>query len=228
MTKEEIRNMDKLYLENKTRFVEYALRDSLITLTHANWMEMFNFSIGGLGVPLTLSSIGTKYVLNKWESENYDGYQINPEILIGDAGKIQTPVGLNEIGFNGELGVNLDFYIKNYKGGRNESLMYGSDKNSYFYDLDLTSAYTTVLYNIGSPDYQKSKKLDIVEFNKIMENKKNRDKILNSFIIIKCAFEFPENVKYPSIPVSVDKTTTVYPLKGEAVLTGAEYLTPIF
>lgn len=48
--------------------------------------------------------------------------------------------------------------------------------------------------------------------------------ILDGFLIINTKFVFPSNVKYPSIPCYIDKTTTVYPLSGDAFLTGAEYL----
>lgn len=50
------------------------------------------------------------------------------------------------------------------------------------------------------------------------------DEILYSYIIIKTEFSFKETVKYPSIPCFIDKNTTVYPLKGSAILTGAEYI----
>ncbi len=42
--------------------------------------------------------------------------------------------------------------------------------------------------------------------------------------MVNCDFEFPSNVKYPSILCYVDKTTTTYPLKGTAFLTGPEIL----
>jgi hypothetical protein len=48
--------------------------------------------------------------------------------------------------------------------------------------------------------------------------------ILFSFIVINCSFEFPNNVKYLSIPVYMNENTTVYPLRGESVLIGSEYL----
>lgn len=48
--------------------------------------------------------------------------------------------------------------------------------------------------------------------------------IINSYLVINCTFKFPDTVKYPSIPCYVDETTTVYPLNGEAVLTGPEYI----
>ena len=48
--------------------------------------------------------------------------------------------------------------------------------------------------------------------------------LLYSYIIIKGKFSFPKTVKFPSIPCFVDKDTTAYPLSGECVLTGAEYI----
>ena len=53
---------------------------------------------------------------------------------------------------------------------------------------------------------------------------KSKDDILYSYSITKCKFSFPDSVKYPSIGCFIDETTTVYPLKGEALLTGPEYL----
>lgn len=226
LTQQELMNMDKLLPvgrprrveENKSKFMEYALGDSLITLCHATWMERFNFSIGGVGIPLTLSSVSNKYVLEEWSKEGYSGYQVNPDILIGDATRIQTPIGLNSRGF-AEVGEYLSMFIKIYKGGRNESLMYGVDQDSKWYDLDLIGAYTTVFSNIGHPSYQNAREISIDELNNMKPVE-----ILNSFLIIECNFNFPESVKFPSIPVYADETTTVYPKMGKSLLTGAEYI----
>ena len=215
LSKEEIQNMDILLRTDRNKFIEYAIRDALITLTHANWMEEFNFELGCVGVPLTLSSLGNKYVLSKWNSVKYKGYQITPDYLIGDSPRVQTPLGLQALG---DVGLILDLFIKNYKGGRNESLMYGISGEK-FYDYDLTSAYTTVLYQLGQPDYANIVKLTEDELLQLSD-----EDLLYSYTIIKCQFNFPGNVKFPSIPVYVDETTTVYPLNGSAVITGAEYI----
>lgn len=45
-----------------------------------------------------------------------------------------------------------------------------------------------------------------------------------SYTVLKVKFEFPKDVKYPSIPCNIDETTTVYPLKGECLLSGLEYI----
>jgi len=98
--------------------------------------------------------------------------------------------------------------------------MYGIDFYHKWFDYDLTSAYTTVLSTAGHPDYKMGSRIDSEEL-KFIPN----ETLLNSYTIIKCSFEFPENVKYPSIPVYVDETATVYPLKGtDVILTGAEYI----
>ena len=47
---------------------------------------------------------------------------------------------------------------------------------------------------------------------------------MGGYLIVNCDFEFPDTVKYPSIPCFVDNTTTVYPLRGSAYLTGPEFL----
>ncbi len=159
----EINHMDELLIIDPKKFEEYAMRDSLITLKHAEWMENFNFQITGIGVPTTLSSIGRKYVLDSWAQKSYPGYQFDsaPEYLIGEASLLQTPKGLSRVG---DLGLKMGLYISNYKGGRNESFMYGIALNqNKWYDYDLVSAYTTVLYNAGHPDYAKGVRLSITE-----------------------------------------------------------------
>jgi hypothetical protein len=113
----------------------------------------------------------------------------------------------------------MSLYIANYKGGRNESFMYGMDNHTKWFDYDLTSAYTTAMAMLGDPDYRKGCILSESYLNKL-----SKKEILYSYMVIKCRFRFPNTVKYPSIPCYLDNTTTAYVLKGEAILTGAEYL----
>jgi hypothetical protein len=46
---------------------------------------------------------------------------------------------------------------------------------------------------------------------------------MNGYVIINCNFQYPIELKYPSIPCYIDKTTTIY-LSGSCLLTGPEYL----
>ena len=47
------------------------------------------------------------------------------------------------------MGLHLSYFIGNYKGGRNESFMYGAEDSIYWYDDDLVSAYTTAKANLS-------------------------------------------------------------------------------
>ena len=57
------KNMEDFYIQKPDDFMEYALRDALITVIHAMYMEDFSFSLGGIGIPTTLSSLTAKNVL---------------------------------------------------------------------------------------------------------------------------------------------------------------------
>jgi hypothetical protein len=69
--------------------------------------------------------------------------------------------------------------------------------------------------DINLPNYYES--IIIKNFDELVIGK--IDKYANGYLIVNTKFEFPESVKYPSIPCYIDKTTTVYPLSGEAYLT---------
>jgi hypothetical protein len=150
-------NMNIFLVKDRVRFEEYALQDAIITLKHAIAMEDFNIQLNCIGVPITLASLGRKYVLNKWSEslppETSQGYQISNELLLGNSASVQTPKGLSAIG---NIGLYISYYIANYKGGRNESFMYGVDTNSLWYDYDLISAYTTSMADLGLPSYSET------------------------------------------------------------------------
>lgn len=216
LTKEQIENMDLLLKEDKHLFDTYAIKDAIIPLIHGNYMEDFNFKLNEIGIPVTLSSLGSTYVKEKWRQMGYKGYQISKKHLLGDVSATLTPKGLLS---TEKTGLKLSYYIGNYKGGRNESFMYGVDDEIKLFDYDLTSAYTTAMACLGNPDYNKGRMISLKEFQKMSFNE-----ILYSYIIMTAKFKFKQTTKYPSIPCYVDETTTVYPLEGEGILTGPEYL----
>jgi hypothetical protein len=72
---------------------------------------------------------------------------------------------------------------------------------------------------LGNPDYSRGMTIT----KKVLDSMSFID-ILYSYIVIKASFKFDKKVKYPSIPCFLDETTIVYPLQGECILTGSEYL----
>lgn len=47
---------------------------------------------------------------------------------------------------------------------------------------------------------------------------------MGSYTALKIRFEFPETVKYPNLPVRLDFSSVIFPLKGETFCTGSEFL----
>ena len=135
---------------------------------------------------------------------------------MGNAQEVQTPRGLFA---TGDVGLYMGFYIGNYKGGRNESFMYGSEDSTLWYDYDLAGAYTTAMTHLSLPEYKSGRVITVKELQKMSD-----DELLRGYLIMNGAFKFPPNTKYPSIPCYMDESTTVYPLKGLCILTGPEYL----
>jgi hypothetical protein len=213
-------NMELLLKEDPNLFKAYALRDSLISLVHACVLEDWHFRLNKLGIPLTLSSLGVSNLRAFWKKEGYEGYQISKDYLLGDSRKMPTPRGLFSVG---DVGLFMNNYIANYKGGRNESFMIGHDTKRDWYDYDLTAAYTTAMSMLGDPAYNFSRRISPEEIRSMTDFE-----LLYSYTTVEVKqFKFPSSVRYPSIPCNADEITTVYPLTGKAVLTGIEYLTAL-
>lgn len=212
----EIEAMDKLLLNDRDRFIRYAVTDAVITLLYANSMEDELFGSRVLGIPISLSSLSATYVKDEWDKNGYCGYQISPLHLIGDSGTTQTPQGLYK---TKDVGRKISMFISNYRGGRNESYMYGINNDKKWIDYDLTSAYTTAMALLGNPDYKNAKNLTVEELYNLSD-----DDLIMNYIVFSTKFQFPKDTKYPSIPCYIDEATTIYPLKGEAILTGIEFL----
>lgn len=208
-------NMELFLLEEPEKFKEYAVRDALITMVHARYMEYFNNSLGGVGIPLTLSGLSTKFIKKYWSENKYNGYQISKKYLLSDVSTSLTPKGLTVMK---DIGLKSTMYIASYRGGRNESFMYGYEfSDKLWYDYDLVSAYTTGMAALGTPDYLKGHKITNI-------NDLDFNDIFNSYTVLNIDFEFKNDTKYPSIPVNIDENTTVYPLSGSAIITGLDYL----
>ena len=145
-----LENMD-LYLEEQpTSFAAYAMQDSLITLAHALFIVDFTSKLGRASVPSTLGSLSSTYSRNKWQEDNYRGYQINHEFPLGAVQQSINPKGLQALGIVGD---NLNMFTGSFRGGRNECFKYGIDKSTTWYDYDLTSCYSTIMSMCGDPMY---------------------------------------------------------------------------
>jgi len=74
---------------------------------------------------------------------------------------------------------------------------------------------------LGDPNYELARRLSPSEINDM-----SYKELLYSYTTIEVKnFEFNSDILYPSIACYSDEVTTVYPLTGKAILTGAEYIT---
>jgi hypothetical protein len=220
LTEEEITNMDQLLINDRIKFKDYAVKDSIITLLHYNAMIDYNFGLDSTTPPSTLSQISGRAVDKYWNSINYEGYQVSPMYSLADANRVYTFKGLFE---TPNIGDKLPLFIQTFRGGRNESFCYGMDfSGKIWYDYDLTSAYTTIMYGLSNPNYKSSSFINEEKF--IEEINKDKTWLLKSYFAIKCSFSFPKSVHYPCLPCNYDSDNTIYPLKGEGVYTGSEIL----
>jgi hypothetical protein len=217
LTREEITNMDLLIIENRPKFKDYAVRDSIITLLHYNAMIDFNFTLESNTPPTTLSQISGKALDKYWRNINYEDYQVSPMYSLANVNKVYTFKGLLET----KIGDKLPLFIQTFRGGRNESFSYGMDfSGKIWYDYDLTSAYTTIMYGLRNPIYNYGKFISREKF--FEEYDKDNNWLLKSYFAIKCSFEFPKSVHYPCLPCNYDSENVIYPLKVEGVYTGSE------
>lgn len=210
--------MKDLLRDNPELFAKYAVQDVLIVLKHVNEMVNTHFNLGRVGIPLTLTAVSTAYILNEWGRLEYNGYQKSPKYLLGNVGKVASPAGLHSLG---DLGLYLSYYTASYRGGRNESFMFGEAQGTWV-DYDLTSAYTTAMCVLGDPEYHR---LKFLQNREAVEALSNKD-FFRSYIALEVVYKFPKEaeVKYPCIPENVEEFTTVYSLSGKSVITGFEYL----
>jgi hypothetical protein len=58
----EIKDMKSLLEKDPSKFKEYAINDAKIVLIHGCFMDDFNFSVGGVGTPITISSLSSKWL----------------------------------------------------------------------------------------------------------------------------------------------------------------------
>jgi len=150
LSKQELMNMEVFYLENPTRFKQYALQDAKIVLFHA--LEVQNshyFFSKKYTIPITLSSLASSYLETELLSEGkYHPPTQNGLISMRNIPKILTPAGVE---LSGDLHDYIDYFLGSYHGGRNESYIYGVVKGD-FYDYDLPGAYPTAMAMLDYPN----------------------------------------------------------------------------
>ncbi|KAG0632683.1 hypothetical protein HOY80DRAFT_779487 [Tuber brumale] len=98
-----------------------------------------------------------------------------------------------------------------------KDLMQAINQENSHEEEKLSKSSPAVLALLRSPDYDK---ISVIDENSDLEKLNFK----HAYSALRVKFNLPETIKYPSLPINLDKTITVYPLQGEGIVTGLEYL----
>jgi len=215
-------------------FLNYAITDSLIALVHGLKLQQFSLDHAGqFRIPSTLPSLAKNMALKFWYNQNIPQFQLFRDYHIGDFNSIFTSKGLQTVN---KIGIALPSFVSAFRGGRNESFIYGVDRTNTWYDNDLVGAYPTGMASLGIPNHDNlvivpqdfslsnffQARVENVHQTNFLELPLDGEGPLawqHCYAAFDVTFTFPPTVKYPCIPVHLDETTTIYPKTGRSITT---------
>lgn len=211
-----IKNMALYKKEYFEEFKEYAMRDPIIPLHHAlHIMEAALKETGKYYIPITLSSLAQDLISRKL-GPSFQLPTKNKKYNVRDLARLFTPKGIE---LSGGLADYLTPFIASFRGGRNESYLYGRVPGP-LYDYDLPNAYATGLSLAAMPDYLAIEPISKMDQKTFEESYK--DRLVTSYTALKIKFTFPEETMYPNLGVRLDDASIIFPLTGETYCTGIE------
>lgn len=201
-------NMATFLKDDWPKFQEYAIRDAEVCVRFAEQLiAESNHLFDDFSLPITLTSYGTKLVLEDWEERGWNRDTILGRESLPEKRYIKKRNRYHKAKVRPLLDVvhhHEAFAIECFHGGRNEQFHFGPAHHGDWKDIDLSSAYTTAMSLIGLPEWDKIKPLDTLEGVQPTD--------LSLFLV---EFEFPEDVRYPTLPIRTDNGI-IFPRKGRA------------
>lgn len=206
-----IEHMDQLLREDPVLYFKYASNDSVVTLLYAAALYGYNKRI-----PVTVTSATARvmretmmYALGTLNTEDFDRcYRGLAKVSKGTVPRKDGKPGYVEASsmdpISDEANTIQIYASKAYHGGYNSC----SDVGFFFcltYDFDLQNAYPTSMVLIPDIDWDKPIKYAIrnryLTLDDWFISGIGYNPLLPMFAYVR--FEFPKEVKYPSIPISV-------------------------
>jgi len=200
-----IEDMRQFSMDDPSLFQRYAIMDARIAAEWLCFCSRFNHELlGDVTPPSTLGSIAVNFTLRRWEEGGVDRME-----MIG----VRKATRRDHSTFEKLHIVRSTFEqlaADAFYGGRNESFFYGASPIGMWYDFDLNGAYVTALMMIGMPDWDRTGPVTCIE-----------DLSHESFSAAHIEFSFPEDIRFPCLPVRTDNAL-LFPLQGTTVATGTE------
>ncbi|MGY4232960.1 hypothetical protein ACVIIW_001907 [Bradyrhizobium sp. USDA 4449] len=206
--------MDRLRSEKWPLFRRYAIQDAVICAEYAQRIiRLCEQHLGKVRLPVTLTAIGVDLLLKSWK----DGAR-DPDAILGreTVKEKRWKKRLNRYQTENREVAQLNYALyealatESYHGGRNEQYWFGPAFLDDWTDYDLSSAYATGMALIGTPDWKQFKHtLDVADFG------------IRTLGYALVDFEFPDSVRFPSLPVRTDNGL-VFPRKGQSFCAAPE------
>lgn len=206
--------MDELRLRDWPLFRRYAIQDAVICAEYAQRIiRLCEQHLGKARLPVTLTSIGVELLMKKWSDDSLDAKAILGRETVKEK-RWKKRLGRYQSENREVAQVNYALYetlaTEAYHGGRNEQYWFGPAFVDDWTDYDLSSAYATGMALIGTPDWSKFKHSLVVD-----------DFGIRTLGYALVDFEFPDSVRFPSLPVRTDNGL-IFPSKGQSFCAAPE------
>ncbi|MDD2933762.1 MAG: DNA polymerase [Methylotenera sp.] len=210
-----IERMDELLKSNKAAFEEYGLRDAEIAVKY--FIRLLDFAekhTGRRSLPATASGLGVRIFKSQLD---VSGTDFNKAFGVGETSstswnnakgnvityKVKAPSDMRAI---------IEPFVAScYSGGRNECYAFGPTLLGVWNDFDLAGAYTTGLVDLRHIDYDNFK-----------HTHEPADFVGHVLGFAYVEFEFPPEIRFPSLPVRGRNGGLFYPLTGKSYCTAPE------
>lgn len=207
--------MDLLLKEQRTAFDEYAMRDAEITLKFLQHLEKFaEAEVGCDTLPATVSGLAVqllKKTLKAAAIDFHDSWGLvttKTQAWNDHKGKVCS---MTDVAPCPVRKIVDQLVIMTYHGGRNECFHGGPTDIGAWFDYDLAGAYTTGLVDLRQIDY-----------NGIRHTTEPCDYVGHVLGFAWIEFEFPQDCRFPSLPVEVGIKGLYFPLAGSSYCTAPE------
>ena len=204
-----IQHMDKLLFDNPALYFTYASNDAVVTLMYASALYGFNRRM-----PVTLTSATARSMRNMMMNylhchdihefnSVYRGLRREVHGLVPEKAGFVESSSLEPLSHAANMVQKIFGYA--YHGGYNACFTVG-----YYpfktYDYDLRNAYPTALCLVPDVDWQNPIKREIRNRDFTVDDFRDDDGRINPILLIAgyVTFEFPSDVRFPTIPTLVD------------------------
>lgn len=215
-----IERMDAYLKADRKGFEAYALRDAEIAAKYLQWFQAFANSEGLNRIPSTVGgmavSLFRKGYINEFSSNQLD-QSFNLKEVVREfwpkdtENKSLSPLTKRLKVPHTAYGDFEQLAINCYHGGYNICFEMGPTEVGNFNDFDIRSCYTTALISVRPLDFEQ------IHFTK--ESADFEGDVLGLAYV---AFKFPDDCRYPCLPVRSDNFGLIYPLEGHSHCTSHE------